>query len=334
MIRCVSERRECMKTLELIVPCYNEEAVLDVFYTTVSPILKGLNGINASFIFVDDGSRDGTAEIIKKLARKDENVKYISFSRNFGKEAAMLAGLKMSSADLVGIIDADLQHSPELIPDMVKSVTEEGFDIAAARRTDRKGEAKLKSAFSRSFYKLINRISDANIEEGAQDYRIMTRKVVNAIISMPEYNRFSKGIFSWVGFKTKWFEHENRERAAGKTKWSFWKLFTYAVDGIIGFSTAPMKISLFCGIVTSMAGFIYALYTIVKTLCFGPDVKGYPSLVCSILIIGGLILISMGVVGEYISRIYLEVKNRPNYIIDETNILPETVDKSTDSGNK
>lgn len=312
-----------MKTLEIIVPCYNEEEVIKIFYDTVAPIIKSIDSLESSFIFVDDGSRDLTKNIIKQLSEKDSSVKYISFSRNFGKEAAMLAGLKMSKADFVGIIDADLQHSPELIPDMVKSVIDGEYDIAAARRTDRSGEAKIKSVFSRGFYKIINRISDANIEEGAQDYRIMSRKVVNAILSMPEYNRFSKGIFSWVGFKTKWFEHENRQRAAGKTKWSFWSLLTYALDGIIGFSTAPLKISLIVGVFSSLAGFIYALYTIVKTLCFGPDVKGYPSLFCAILIIGGLILISHGVAGEYISRIYLEVKNRPNYIIDETNILPD-----------
>ncbi len=312
-----------MKTLEIIVPCYNEEEVIKIFYDTVAPIIKSIESVESSFIFVDDGSRDLTKEIIKQLSEKDSSVKYISFSRNFGKEAAMLAGLKMSKADFVGIIDADLQHSPELIPDMVKSVIDGEYDIAAARRTDRSGEAKIKSVFSRGFYKIINRISDANIEEGAQDYRIMSRKVVNAILSMPEYNRFSKGIFSWVGFKTKWFEHENRQRAAGKTKWSFWSLLTYALDGIIGFSTAPLKISLIVGVFSSLAGFIYALYTIVKTLCFGPDVKGYPSLFCAILILGGLILISHGVAGEYISRIYLEVKNRPNYIIDETNILPD-----------
>ncbi|HAQ64104.1 MAG TPA: glycosyltransferase, partial [Ruminococcaceae bacterium] len=274
-------------------------------------------------IFVDDGSRDSTLEVIKSIAEKDSSVKYISFSRNFGKEAAMLAGLKMSRADFIGIIDADLQHSPELIPEMLKAVADEGYDIAAARRVDRSGEAKLKSAFSRAFYKLINRISDAQIEEGAQDFRIMSRKVVNAIISMPEYNRFSKGIFSWVGFKTKWFEHENQKRVAGTTKWSFWKLFTYAVDGIIGFSTAPLKLSLIVGTFTSLIGFLYALYTIVKTLIFGPDVNGYPSLICAILIIGGLVLISLGITGEYIARMYMEVKNRPDYIINETNIMPE-----------
>ncbi|MDO4847789.1 MAG: glycosyltransferase family 2 protein [Clostridiaceae bacterium] len=311
-----------MKSFELIVPCYNEEESVNLFYETVSPILYSIDA-DCSFIFVDDGSRDNTAKLIKELAEKDAKVKYISFSRNFGKEAAMLAGLRMSKADYVGIIDSDLQHSPELIPEMFRAVTEEGYDIAAARRLDRKGEAKIKSAFSRSFYKLINKISDANIEEGAQDFRVMNRKVVNAIVSMPEYNRFSKGIFSWVGFRTKWFEHENRERAAGKTKWSFWKLFTYAVDGILGFSTAPLKISLIVGTFTSIIGFIYALYTIVKTLVFGSDVAGYPSIICAILIVGGLILISLGITGEYIARMYMEVKNRPDYLINETNIIPD-----------
>ncbi|MBQ5994809.1 MAG: glycosyltransferase family 2 protein [Clostridia bacterium] len=312
-----------MNTLELIVPCFNEEEALPAFYESVAPVLSSLKGVNASFIFVDDGSRDNTLGAIKDFCRKDGKSKYISFSRNFGKEAAMLAGMKMSRADFVGIIDADLQHSPELISDMLKAVTEEDYDIAAARRLDRRGEARIKSAFSRSFYKLINKISDADIEDGAQDFRIMKRKVVEAIVSMPEYNRFSKGIFSWVGFKTKWFEHENRERVAGKTKWSFWKLFSYAVDGIIGFSTAPLKISLIIGTCTSILGFLYALYTIVKTLIFGADVKGYPSIICAILIVGGLILISLGITGEYVARMYMEVKNRPDYIINETNIIPD-----------
>lgn len=312
-----------MNTLQLIVPCFNEEESLPVFYETVSPILDGIGDCDCSFIFVDDGSRDGTLSILHRMAESDGRVKYVSFSRNFGKESAMLAGLRLSSADYVGIIDADLQHSPELIGEMLAAVREEGYDIAAARRIDRKGEDKLKSAFSRSFYKLINRISDTEIEEGAQDFRIMSRKVVDAIISMPEYNRFSKGIFSWVGFKTKWFEHENRERVAGRTKWSFWKLFGYAADGIIGFSTAPLKISLIVGTCTSILGFLYALYTIVKTLIFGPDVAGYPSIICAVLIVGGLILVSLGITGEYIARMYMEVKNRPDYLINETNIIPE-----------
>lgn len=311
-----------MLSLDIVVPCFNEEEALPIFYETVTPILKSVQGLSYNYIFVDDGSRDKTLNILKDLSYSDSRVKFASFSRNFGKEAAMLAGMRLSKADYVLIIDADLQHSPELIPEMLRAVTEEGYDIAAARRLDRRGEAKLKSAFSRSFYKLINRISDNDIEDGAQDFRIMKRKVVDAVLSMPEYNRFSKGIFSWVGFKTKWFEHENRERVAGKTKWSFFKLLSYAVDGIIGFSTAPLKISLIIGTGTSILGFLYALYTIVKTLIFGADVKGYPSIICAIFIVGGLILISLGITGEYVARMYMEVKNRPDYIINETNILP------------
>lgn len=316
-----------MKTFDLVVPCYNEEEVLSAFYNTVTPILSSLVDYDYNVIFVNDGSGDKTIDIIKDFTQKDKHIRYISFSRNFGKEAAMLAGMRLSQGDFVGIIDADLQHDPALLPQMLKAVNDDGYDIAAARRTDRKGEAKLKSAFSRRFYKIINRISDANIEDGAQDYRIMRRKVVDAVVSMPEYNRFSKGIFSWVGFKTKWFEHENRERAAGKTKWSFWKLFAYAIDGIIGFSTAPLKLSLLVGTFSSLFGFIYALYIIIRTICFGSDVAGYPSIICAILIMGGLILISLGITGEYIARMYMEVKNRPDYIINETNIVPKHIEK-------
>lgn len=318
-----------MKTLDLIVPCYNEQESLPFFFDAIIAVEKSMPDALLTLIFVNDGSRDDTLSLLRKYAEKDINVKYISFSRNFGKESAILAGMKMSTAQYVGIIDADLQHSPELIPQMLKAVSDEDYDIAAARRIDRSGEAKMKSLFSRTFYKLINKISDANIEDGAQDYRIMKKKVVDAIISMPEYNRFSKGIFSWVGFKTKWFPHENKERVAGKTKWSFWKLFTYAVDGIIGFSTAPLKISLLIGTFSSCIGLIYAIYIFVRTLIMGADVPGYPSIICAILIIGGLILLSLGIAGEYISRIYLEVKHRPIYIIDETNILPEINEKNS-----
>ena len=239
----------------------------------------------------------------------------------------MLAGLRATNADYIGIIDADLQHDPQLLPEMLRAVSEEGYDIAAARRVDRTGESKLKSGFSKAFYTIINRISDASIEEGAQDYRIMRRKVVQAILSMPEYNRFSKGIFSWVGFQTKWFPHENRARSAGRSKWSFGNLLTYAMDGIVNFSTAPLKISLFFGSALSFVGIIYALYIIIRTLLLGSDVPGYPSIFSAILIIGGFILLFLGVLGEYISRIYMEVKNRPNYIIDETNIIPEPDEK-------
>jgi len=317
-----------MKTFDLIVPCYNEQESLPAFIQAVVPILRELKDISYNIIFIDDGSRDKTLEIIKDLTKKYEGIKYISFSRNFGKEAAMLAGMKLSSGDFVGFIDADLQHSPKLIPQMLDALISEDYDIAAARRVDRSGEAKVKSAFSKAFYKIINRISDTDIEDGAQDFRIMKRKVVAAILSMPEYNRFSKGIFSWVGYKTKWFPHENSKRVAGSTKWSFNKLFHYAADGIIGFSTAPLKLSLYIGSAFSIIGIIYAIYIFIRTLVSGSDVPGYPSLICAVFVIGGLILLSMGVVGEYISRIYLEVKKRPIYIINETNITPEIKEKN------
>ena len=317
-----------MASLDLIIPCYNEEEVLPLFYSAIQKTIESMTDCGVRLIFVDDGSRDGTLRLLRSFASENEQVKYISFSRNFGKEAAMLAGMRMSSAEYVGIIDADLQHSPDLIPQMLYALTDEDYDIAAAKRVDRKGEGKVISGFSALFYKMINRISDADIEDGAQDFRIMKRKVVDAILDMPEYNRFSKGIFSWVGFRTKWFPHENSKRAAGKTKWSFWKLFSYAVDGIINFSTAPMKISFICGSFSSFVGIIYAVYIFVRTLIFGSDVPGYPSTICAILVIGGFILLSLGILGEYISRIYMEVKERPNYIIDETNILPENRQKN------
>lgn len=310
-----------MKSFELIVPCYNEQESLDCFYQSVTQVLASLENYDSSIIFVDDGSHDKTLEIIKSFASSDSKVKYISFSRNFGKESAMLAGLTFSKADFVGIIDADLQHSPALIPEMLSAVENGGYDIAAARRVNRSGEEKFRSIFSKSFYRIVNRMSDVKIADGAQDFRIMTRKVVDSIISMREYNRFSKGIFSWVGFKTKWFEHENLPRVAGKTKWSFWKLMTYAIDGIINFSTVPLKISFLVGAAASLAGLVYALYIIIRTIVLGSDVPGYPSLFCAVLIIGGLILLSLGVIGEYLARIYTEVKFRPKYIVDETNIV-------------
>ena len=233
----------------------------------------------------------------------------------------MLAGMKYSTGDYIGILDADLQHSPELIIDMLAAL-EEGYDVAAARRTDRTGEGKVKSFFSRMFYKLGNSIIDIEIAHGAQDFRIMKRKVVEAVIAMPEYSRFSKGIFTWVGFNTKWFEHINRDRAAGKTTWSFFKLFRYAIDGIIGFSAVPLKVSLLFGSLFSLGGIFYAIYIVIRTMIFGADVAGYPSIISAIFVIGGLILFSLGVIGEYLARIYMEVKHRPIFIIDETNLDP------------
>lgn len=313
-----------MKNVDLIVPCYNEAEVLELFYAEASKTTDACKQYAFRFIFVDDGSRDATLDVILKLAQRDPaRVKYISFSRNFGKEAAMLAGMKYSSGDYVGIIDADLQHSPDLIADMLAAL-EEGYDVAAARRVDRKGEKSTVSAFSRLFYKISDKMVDVKIEQGAQDFRLMRRKVVDAIISLPEYSRFSKGIFSWVGFKTKWFEHANRERAAGKTKWSFFKLMKYALDGIIAFSAVPLKIALLTGMAFSGIGIAYALYIVIRTLIYGPDEPGYPSIITAIFIIGGLILFSLGIIGEYLARIYLEVKHRPVYIISQTNIEPGT----------
>lgn len=315
------------KTVDLVVPCFNESDVLDLFYSEVSKVLDRCGAYAFHFIFVNDGSKDHTLEILRRLAAEDERVRYVSFSRNFGKESAMLAGMKYSAADYVGILDADLQHAPELIPEMLKAL-EEGYDIAAARRVDRSGEGRVKSAFSRAFYKVINKMSDVDIAEGAQDFRIMKRPVVEAILSMPEYNRFSKGIFSWVGFQTKWFEHENRERAAGSSKWSFAKLFRYALDGIIGFSTVPLKVSLYIGVASSGIGLAYALYILIRTLLRGSDVPGYPSIICAVFFFGGLILCSLGVIGEYLARIYLEVKRRPVFLVAETNIIPTPAEQS------
>lgn len=315
------------KTVDLVVPCFNEGEVLGLFHSEVSAVLNRCAGYTFHFIFVNDGSRDQTLDLLRRFAAEDERVRYLSLSRNFGKESAMLAGMKYSTGDYVGILDADLQHSPELIPEMLAAL-EEGYDIAAARRVDRTGEGKVKSAFSRAFYRVINKMSDVEIADGAQDFRIMKRPVVEAILSMPEYNRFSKGIFSWVGFRTKWFAHENRARAAGSSKWSFAKLFRYALDGIIGFSTVPLKVSLYIGVASSGIGIVYALYILIRTLIRGSDVPGYPSIICAIFFFGGLILCSLGVIGEYLARIYLEVKRRPVFLIAETNIIPEPAEKS------
>lgn len=309
-----------MKKLSLIVPCYNESAVLPAFYKEMKRVADDCSAYDFELLFVNDGSRDDTIGLIEAFAAKDSSVKYISFSRNFGKEAAMLAGLEHATGDFVGFIDADLQHSPELIPEMLKAVDEEGYDVAACKRVDREGESKLKSLLSGAFYKVINKISETYIDEGAQDYRIMNRQVVESILAMRENIRFTKGIFSWVGFNTKWFPHENRERAAGDTKWSITKLFKYALDGIIGYTAAPLKLPVYTGILSLAAGVIYALAVIVKLIVLGRTFPlGSRVTLCAVLLIGGLILLSVGIVGEYMARIYTEVKNRPKYLIAKTN---------------
>ncbi len=309
-----------MKNLSVIVPCYNEEAVLDLFHNELTKELCKIDNIGYELIFVNDGSNDNTLEKIKKLAEKDLNIKYISLSRNFGKESAMYAGLENASGDYVVIMDADLQDPPVLIPDMLEAIEQEGYDCVGSRRVTRKGEPPIRSFFARLFYKFINKISEAQIVDGARDFQMMSRKVVDAILSIKEYNRFSKGIFGWIGFKKKWLEYENIERAGGETKWNFWKLFIYALQGIVAFSTTPLVISSVCGIICCLIAIVFLIAIVIKTLIFGDSTSGWPSLVCVILLLSGMQMFFVGVLGQYLARTYLEVKNRPVYIIGETNI--------------
>lgn len=306
--------------VSLVVPCYNEEEVLPYFYEEFCRVAKLLEEFEVEVIFVNDGSKDRTLEIVKEFAREDERVKYISFSRNFGKEAAIYAGFEHADGDYVAMMDADLQDPPELLPEMLRAVREEGYDSAATRRVTRKGEPPVRSFFARCFYKLMNKISTAEIMDGARDYRLMNRKFVNAIMQMKEYNRFSKGIFGWVGFNTKWIEFENVERKAGETKWSFWKLLLYSLEGIIGFSTAPLALASVFGLIMCVAAFIFLIVILVRTLCFGDPVAGWPSMTCIILLLGGIQLFCIGILGMYLAKTYLETKNRPIYICRETNI--------------
>ncbi len=308
-----------MKTVDIIVPCFNENQVLDLFFSETLNVVSKIKNYSFNFIFIDDGSSDNTLEILKKYSEQNNFVKYISFSRNFGKESAMYAGLKNSTGDYAVVLDSDLQHPPKLIPDMLKAM-EEGYDCCSANRATRDGDPKLRTFFTRRFYRLVNKISEVDMPDGAGDFRMMNRKMINAVIAMSEVQRFSKGIFSWVGFKTKWLKFENVERAAGETKWSFWKLFKYALDGITAFSTAPLRIASVLGIFISFSAFIYLSYIIIKTLAFGIDAPGYASLITITLFIGGIIILACGILGEYVAKIYMEVKNRPVYIIRETNV--------------
>ena len=309
-----------MEKISVIVPCFNEEDSLPFFYEEINKVSNEMNEVSFEFLFVDDGSKDRTLSILKEYAFKDERVKYISFSRNFGKEAAIYAGLKNSCGDYVVIMDADLQDPPSLLPKMYQAVSEEGYDSAATRRVSRKGEPPVRSFFARLFYKIMNRISDADIMDGARDYRLMNRKMVDAILSMCEYNRFSKGIFGWIGFDTKWIEYENVERVAGETKWSFWKLFKYSIEGITAFSIEPLQIASVFGVLFSFIALIMIIVIIVRTLIFGDPTSGWPSLVCIIMLIGGIQLLCIGILGQYLAKTYLETKNRPIYISKDTNI--------------
>lgn len=311
-----------MKKLSIIVPCYNEEEVLPLFYAEITRVMDEMKRTYAELtfelLFIDDGSRDKTLTQLRELATKDQRVRYISFSRNFGKEAGMFAGLENATGDFVVVMDADLQHPPSFLPEMYSYVRDGEYDCATTRRVSRKGESKVRSLFARKFYRIMNKISQTEIVDGAQDFRFMSRQMVDAILSMREYNRFSKGIFSWVGFKTKYIEYENVERAAGTTAWSFWSLFRYSLEGIFAFSTAPLAIASVLGLVSCVIAFLMMIWIIVKTLVFGEAVAGFPSIMCAIFLLGGLQLFCIGVLGQYLSKTYLETKQRPIYIVRET----------------
>ena len=307
------------KLLTLIVPAYNEQETLDAFYKEAERVTASME-VDIEYLFVDDGSSDQTMEILHRLSAQDERVHYISFSRNFGKEAAIYAGLENAAGDYVAILDADLQDPPALLPQMLHAVTEEGYDCVGTRRVTRAGEPPIRSFFARMFYKLMNKMSKTEVVDGARDFQLMQRKVVEAILSMGEYNRFSKGIFGWVGYKKKWLEYENIERVAGETKWSFWSLFLYAIDGIVAFSTTPLVLSSVCGILFCMVAFIMILVIIIKTLAFGDPTSGWPSMVCIIMLVSGVQLFCMGILGQYMAKTYLETKKRPIYLIGEANL--------------
>lgn len=307
-----------MKKISVIVSCYNEQEAIPYFYEEIIKTAKEMNYVDFEFLFVNDGSKDNTLNILKELAKKDKRVRYISFSRNFGKEAAMLAGLENARGDYITLMDADLQDPPAMLPEMYRLITEEGYDQVGTRRVTRKGEPPIRSFFARCFYKLINKMSKVEMVDGARDYRLMTRQVVDSIISLKEYNRYSKGLFSFVGYDTKWLEYENVNRVAGETKWSFWKLFKYAIEGIVAFTTVPLTLSSVFGIIFCLLSIIGIIFIVVRTLAFGDPVSGWPSLVCIILLLSGIQLLCLGIIGQYLAKAYLETKHRPIYIVKET----------------
>ncbi len=307
-----------MKLLTVVVPAFNEQESIPLFYKEIikeSVLLKEKwNDLDMEILFVDDGSKDDTLKVIQSLHAENKRVRYVSFSRNFGKEAALFAGLEHAKGDYIVTMDADLQDPPSLLPDMISAVREEGYDSAATRRVTRKGEPPIRSFFARCFYKIINRMSNTDIVDGARDFRIMTKQMAKSILSMKEYNRFTKGIYGWIGFRTKWLEYENIERVAGETKWSFWKLFKYAIDGIVGFSTAPLSMATYFGIFMAFVAFLLIVFIIVKKLVFGDPTSGWSSMVCILLMLSGIQMFCIGIVGQYLSKTYLETKRRPIYI--------------------
>lgn len=309
-----------MKKITLIVPCFNEQEALPLFYKEATAVAEKLS-YDYELLFVNDGSKDETLEILKSFAEKDAHVRYISFSRNFGKEAAMYAGFCNAAGDYVAVMDADMQDPPSLLPEMLRIIETGEYDSVATRRVNREGEPPIRSWFAGRFYALINRISDADIVDGARDFRLMRREMVDAIVKMGEINRFSKGIFGWIGFKTYWLPFKNVERVAGETKWNFWKLFKYAIDGIINFSEVPLSIASWTGMGMTLIAFVMMLVVVIRRLLFGDPVAGWASTMCVIVFIGGIQLFCMGIMGQYIAKIYLETKHRPHYIIAETNCI-------------
>ncbi|MBR2191519.1 MAG: glycosyltransferase family 2 protein [Eubacterium sp.] len=314
-----------MKKISLVIPCYNEEESLKYLYKELEKTAGEMPYFDFEYIFVDDGSKDKTLERLKELAAFDSKTTYISFSRNFGKEAAMYAGLCNATGDYVAIMDADLQDPPSLLPEMVTYLESGEYDSVATRRVNRKGEPKIRSFFARRFYKLINRWSDADIADGARDFRLMTKDMVEAIVKMGERNRFSKGIFGWIGYRTKWIEFENAERVAGETKWSFWSLFKYSIDGIVNFTNAPLQIASIFGLVFTFIAFLAIIFIMIRKFIWGDPVSGWPSLVCIIVFLSGVQMFCIGIIGQYLSKTYVEVKERPHYIISESNKEVEKV---------
>ncbi len=309
-----------MSKISIVVPMYNEQDALGILYRELKRVSETIPEHEFEYLFVNDGSKDATLDEIKKLAEQDARVRYVSFSRNFGKEAAMYAGLKSARGDYVALMDADLQDPPALLPQMIQMIESGECDNVATRRVNRKGEPPIRSFFAKCFYKVMRKLTNIEIADGARDYRLMSRAMVDSILSVSEYNRFSKGIFAWVGYETRWLEFENVERAAGETKWSFWKLVRYSFDGIVNFSDTPLRISSYLGLLLTGLSFVAIIIEVIRALVFGDPVAGWPSLVCIITFIGGIQLFCMGIMGQYIAKTYMEVKRRPHYIVKESNI--------------
>ena len=304
-----------MALVSLVVPCYNESEALFPFMQELTRVLDTMDGVEAEVILVDDGSRDNTLDVMQEMSRKYPVVRWLSFSRNFGKEAAILAGLSVAKGEYAAVMDADLQDPPALLPDMLKAVREEGYDCAGTRRVSRKGEPPIRSFFARCFYRLINRLSSTQLVDGARDYKLMSRRALDALLSMPEYNRFSKGLYEWIGFRTRWFEYENVDRVAGETKWSFWKLFKYSLEGIVAFSTTPLTLSALLGLLFMLISAVAMVGLVIRQYVYHNSVDGWTSMVCIILLLSGVQLFCFGIFGQYLSKMYMEIKRRPHYIV-------------------